>query len=70
MKITRKQLRRIVKEQTQYTGNEHLIIDTAQQQIEDIINGLYDEGIGNPELIALLQSVIKDIETGFVGEPS
>ena len=70
MKITKRQLKRIIKEEIQYTGNEHLIIEPAQQQIEDILNGLYDKGIGNPELIALLQSVIKDIERGFVGEPS
>lgn len=70
MKITKKQLRQIIKEQTQYTGNEHLIIDPAQQQIEDILNGLYDNGIQNPELISLLQNIIRDIERGFVGEPT
>tara|TARA_A100001515_G_scaffold66965_1_gene53169 strand:+ start:12369 stop:13091 length:723 start_codon:yes stop_codon:yes gene_type:complete len=54
----------------EYTGNEHLIIEPAQQKIEEILNDLYDNGIQNPELIALLQSVIKDIENGFVGEPT
>ncbi len=63
-------LRRLDEQSTEYTGNEHLIIDPAQQQIEEILNDLYDNGIGNPELIALLQNVIKDIERGFVGEPA
>ncbi len=70
MKITKRQLRRIVKEQTQYTGNEHLIIEPATEKIEEILNDLYDNGIQNPELIALLQQIIKDIERGFVGEPT
>ena len=63
-------LRRLDEQSTEYTGNEHLIIEPASEKIEEILNDLYDNGIQNPELIALLQQIIKDIERGFVGEPT
>ncbi len=72
MKITKRQLRKIIKEQTQYGSPEYdRLLDTAQDQIEEIINGLYDKGIEeDQELIAVLQRVIEDIKRGFVGAPS
>ncbi len=71
-RVTKRQLRRIIKEQTQYGSPEYdRLLDTAQDQIEEIINGLYDKGIEeDQELVGVLQRVIKDIERGFVGAPS
>tara|TARA_B100000214_G_scaffold374458_1_gene357297 strand:+ start:470 stop:703 length:234 start_codon:yes stop_codon:yes gene_type:complete len=77
MKITKRQLRRIIKEEQasllemedRYVENDRLL-DTAQDQIEQIVSDLHDKGIvDNDELIALLQRVIEDLERGFVGAP-
>ncbi len=42
----------------------------AQEQIEVILNDLYDKGVNNAGLIALLQEIITDVERGFIGEPT
>ncbi len=44
--------------------------ETAERQIEAILNDLFDEGTSNEELKELLLKVIENIDAGFVGEPS
>lgn len=44
--------------------------ETAERQIEAILNNLFDEGASNEELKELLLKVIENIDAGFVGEPS
>ena len=67
MKITKRQLRRIIKEQAGMTGME---IQPSIDAIEDILNGLYDDGLENSDLIKLLEDIIGSIEAGFVGAPT
>ncbi len=69
MKITKRQLKRIIKEETQYAGNLEDVA-AAQAEIENILNSLWNGGVENEGLIALLNNIIKDINSGFVGEPS
>jgi hypothetical protein len=78
MKITKNQLRRIIKEEKAklqeqpmpVPGTTGMEIQPSIDAIEDILNGLYDDGLENPQLIALLEEIIGNIEAGFVGEPS
>ena len=49
------------------TGME---IEPSIEAIEKILNGLYDDGLTNADLITLLEGIIKDINAGFVGEPT
>ena len=42
----------------------------AQEQIEEILNGLYDAGTNNAGLIQMLEALIADINNGFIGEPT
>ena len=71
MKITRKQLRSIINEQSTpasgMTGDE---IQPSIDAIEEILNGLYDDGLENPDLIKMLEDIIGSINAGFVGEPT
>lgn len=67
MKITKNQLRRIIREEAQLTGME---IQPSIDAIEDILNGLNDDGLTNADLIRLLEDIIGSINTGFVGEPT
>ena len=76
MKITKRQLRRIIKEEkqkllkeAQYSGDVQDVAD-AQEQIEEILNALWDKGVDNDGLKALLNNIIRDIDRGFVGEPT
>ena len=69
MKITKRQLRRIIKEETQYTGDLRDVV-SASQEIEGILNQLWNAGVDNDGLKALLNNIIKDIDRGFVGEPT
>jgi len=82
MKITKRQLRRIIKEEkarlaelTDQDAARKLAgrledVAAAQEQIEVVLNALYDSGVENEGLIALLNNIIRDIDSGFVGEPS
>ena len=45
-------------------------VSAAQEQIEVILNDLYDKGVENDGLKALLNNIIRDIDEGFVGEPT
>ena len=84
MKITKRQLRRIIQEEKaklqeqrstlpgpppaeELTGME---IQPSIDAIEDILNGLYDDGLENSDLIKLLEDIIESINAGFVGEPT
>ena len=69
MKITKKQLKRIIKEETQYAGRLEDVAD-ASDAIEQILNDLWDSVVSNEGLKALLQNIIRDIDSGFVGEPT
>ena len=72
MKITKRQLRQLIKEEKAKL-NENENLGAAQEnvaiQIEKLLNDLWDQGLSNGELIALLQGIITDIERGFVGKP-
>ena len=91
MKITKNQLRRIIKEEIDiedqramdmgiipypdgtmagdYSGDLN-DVEKATSQIEEILNDLYGKGVENDGLKALLNDIIHDIDSGFVGEPS
>ena len=43
--------------------------EKAAIEIERILNGLWDMGLSNGELISFLQAIINDIQNGFVGKP-
>ena len=69
MRITRTQLRKIIKEQAQ-AGMTGMEIQPSIDAIEEILNGLYDDGLTNDDLIRLLEDIIGSIRDGFVGEPT
>lgn len=69
IKITKRQLRRIISEETQYAGNLEDVA-AAQTEIENILNSLWNSGVENDGLKALLNNIIRDIDAGFVGEPT
>ena len=72
MKINKRQLRRIIREEKAKL-NENEGLGAAQEavvvQVEKLLNDLWDQGLSNGELIALLQGIITDIQRGFVGKP-
>ena len=82
MKVNKAQLRKIVKEEkarlaelTDQEAARNLSgrledVAAAQEQIEVILNALYDTGVQNDGLKALLNNIIRDIDSGFVGEPT
>ena len=72
MKITKRQLRRIIKEEKAKLCEAPLLANTdeATEQIEAILNDLYDQGVDNRGLIEILEQIIGDIQNGFVGEPT
>ena len=67
MKSTKRQLKRIIREQAGLTGME---IQPSIDAIEEILDGLYDDGLTNDDLIRLLEDIIGSIRDGFVGEPT
>ena len=78
MKITKEQLRTIIKEEkaklqeqsAPTAGTTGMEIEPSIEAIEEILNGLYDDGLTNDDLIKLLEGIITDINRGFVGEPT
>lgn len=75
MKITKRQLKRIVKEEKEKLNESRssaasLPTEDAVKQIERILNSLWDAGLDNRHLIDLLETIIGDIKNGFIGEPS
>ena len=85
MKITRRQLRRIIKEERAKLFEQRrstlpgpppaeeltgMEIQPSIDAIEKILNDLSDDGLENADLIKLLEDIIVDINRGFVGEPT
>ena len=68
MTISKKQLRKIIRENR--SSPMLVSTDRAVEQIEEILNDLYDQGLENRHLIEILEQVIQDINNGFVGEPT
>ena len=62
-------LNETVEEPQQLAGDLETVA-AASEEIERILNQLYDSGVQNDGLKALLQNIIKDIDSGFVGEPT
>ena len=58
------------KEEPQQFSGDVKDVAAAQEKIEGVLNALYDTGVDNDGLKALLQNIIKDIDSGFVGEPT
>ena len=76
MKVTKRQLRKMIKEvqgmtdlEKKHSGDVQDVAD-AQEQIEVVLNALWDKGVDNDGLKALLNNIIRDIDRGFVGEPT
>ena len=69
MKISKARLKEIIQEEVQLFKNEN-IQGSAESQIESILNELYDNGVSNEGLKAMLLKIIENIDAGFVGEPS
>lgn len=69
MKISKTRLKEIIQEEVRLHQNEN-VQETAERQIEAILNDLFDEGTSNQELKDILLKVIDNIDAGFVGEPS
>ena len=73
MKITKRQLRRIIREERKKLSEApvNVSIPVAQEQIEEILNNLWDgERVDNATLIQILEAMISDINNGFIGEPT
>ena len=75
MKITKRQLQQIIKEEKAKLQERAPQVSAARQaeaveQIEKILNDLYDDGADNATLITLLKQIIIDIGRGYVGQPS
>jgi len=63
-------LRRFDEQSTPAAGMTGMEIQPAVDAIEEILNGLNDDGLTNADLIRLLEEIIGNIEAGFVGEPT
>ena len=70
MKITKRQLRRIIKEEKAKLSEGYVDTRPAIEAIEKILNDLWDQGATNVQLKELLDQVLVDIDRGFVGEPT
>ena len=75
MKVTKQQLRRIIQEEKAKLQEQAPPVSAARQaeaveQIEAILNELFDDGVNNAGLITLLEGIIRDIGRGYVGQPT
>ena len=86
MKLTKSKLKQIIKEEkhkllSEQTdiGNERLTApvkgvsrskDQAVEDIEAILNELWDGGSTNEDLVVMLERLIKGIGSGFIGKPT
>jgi hypothetical protein len=71
MKITKRQLTYIVKEELELGSEAEMARDIATEVIEDTLNNLYhEEGFENQDLRDLLLQILKNLDAGFIGEPS
>ena len=62
-------LTKALRELDTQTMNEG-IQESAADQIESILNELYDNGVSNEALKAMLLKIVDNIDAGFIGEPS
>ena len=69
MKISKARLKEIIQEEVRLHQNEN-IQESAEAQIESVLNELSDNGVSNEGLKALLLKIVDNIDAGFVGEPS
>ena len=71
MKITKRQLRRIIKEEKKklVEAIDHGRIEPYVRQMEQALNDLSDEGAANADLIDILQELIDDVKNGVIGIP-
>lgn len=70
MKITKRQLRRIIREEIEPGSPGDVARGIAMEIIEDTLNTLYqEEGFENDDLRNILLQLLKNIDNGFVGEP-
>jgi hypothetical protein len=66
MKITKRQLKRIIKEAVNPEARA-----IAIEVMEDTLNTLYhEEGFENDDLRAILLQLLKNLDSGFIGEPT
>ena len=63
-------LRRFDEQSTPAAGMTGMEIQPSIDAIEEILNGLSDDGLTNADLIKLLEDIIGSIKDGFVGEPT
>ena len=63
-------LRRLKEQSIPPAGMTGMEIQPSIDAIEEILNGLYDDGLENPQLIKMLEDIIGSINAGFVGEPT
>ena len=85
MKITKRQLRSIIKEERAKLFEQRrselpgpppaenltgMEIQPSIDVIEKVLNDLADDGLTNDDLIRLLEDIIGSIKDGFVGEPT
>ena len=80
MKITKSQLKRIIKEETKIISEAHIdaygntgiggdgaLLNDAVEKIEAILNDLTTQGIPSEDLKAILEDLLADIDFGNVG---
>ncbi len=73
MKITKRQLKRIIKEEKRKLVeviDPHIDDEPFIRQMEQALNDLSDEGATNADLIDVCKQMIADIEKGFIGQPT
>ena len=69
MKLTKKQLKKIIKEQLG-AATENSRIEDAVARIEKELNVLWNNGVTNEELISILETMTGHVKSGFIGEPT
>ena len=80
MKVTKSQLKRIIKETNgddydpAAEGEKAAMLDVlreeAYQNIEDILNSLWDEGVSQADIEAMVVRLLRETQGGFIGEPT
>ena len=69
MKLTKKQLKKIIKEELD-AATENSRIEDAVARIEKELNVLWNNGVTNEELISILETMTGHVKSGFIGEPT
>ena len=69
MKLTKKQLKKIIKEELG-AATENSRIEDAVARIEKELNVLWNNGVTNEELISILETMTGHVKSGFIGEPT